>query len=309
MANKSTNVRMELTLAGLRLTARTLGRASPQLASHWAEGLFFTPRRHVPGKTAQAVLAQGQPRTLEVGGERLGVWSWGRGPRVLLVHGWSGSAGQMTAFVEPLVSAGFGVVAYDAPAHGTSSGRRSNLPAFADVVGAVGRATGGPVAVIAHSMGAAAAAAALRSGLPATRAVLLAPPSDPRVVLREFAAHLHLPQAALGHMVRRFEALRGEPLSHYCVPDFAHALGHVAVQVVHDRRDREVPFSAGAAIARAWPGAQLVPTEGLGHNRILYAPQVVQQAVAFLARPDAALQQLPPPPEAARRRPSLALAG
>ena len=54
-------------------------------------------------------------------------------------------------------------------------------------------------------------------------------------------------------------------------------------RVFHDRADREVPFAAGAAIARAWPGAQLVPTEGLGHNRLLYAPEVVAPAVAFLA--------------------------
>ncbi|MBF5046268.1 MULTISPECIES: alpha/beta fold hydrolase [Myxococcaceae] len=273
-----------MTLATLRLTARTLGRLSPALAARWAERLFFTPRRHVAGARAQAVLQQGRPRTLELVGERLRVWSWGEGPRVLLLHGWSGSAGQLTAFVGPLVEAGFSCVAFDAPAHGESTGTRTNLPAFADAALAVGRATGGPVAVIAHSMGAAAVAAALRSGLPATRAVLLAPPADPRVVLREFADFLHLPHVVLERMVARFEAQRGEPLAHYSVPDLAGALGHVAAQVVHDRQDREVPFAAGAQVAAAWPGARLLSTEGLGHNRLLYAPQVVQGAVEFLKR-------------------------
>lgn len=295
MAIKSTNVRTEMTLGALRLTARTLGALSPGLAGRWAEGPFFTPRRHVAGRTAQGVLRQGRPRTLDVCGERLALWSWGVGPRVLLVHGWSGSAGQLTAFVEPLVEAGFSVVAFDGPAHGQSTGRRTDLPRFARAVGAVARATGGPVALIAHSMGAAASAAELRDGLQVRRAVLIAPPSDPRTVLSEFGRFLHLPPAALAHMVRRFEARTGRPLADYDVPALAPSLAHVQAQVVHDRKDREVPFRAGEAIARAWPGAQLLPTEGLGHNRILYTPAVVQAAVAFVAGAHPERQLAPPP--------------
>ena len=297
MANKSTNVRTEMTLAGVRLLARGLGTVSPALAARWAEGLFFTPQRHRPGATARAVLARGRPRTLEVCGERLALWSWGEGPRVMLVHGWSGSAGQLTAFVPPLVEAGFSVVAFDGPAHGQSTGRRTNLPTFARAVEAVAHATGGPVALIAHSMGASASAAALRDGLDVKRAVLIAPPSDPRTVLREYGDFLHLPPAALADMIRRFEARLGRPLSDYDVPAFAPALAHVQAQVVHDRGDREVPFRAGEAIARAWPGAQLVPTEGLGHNRILYTPAVVQRAVNFvtMAHPRRELATLPLP--------------
>jgi len=39
--------------------------------------------------------------------------------------------------------------------------------------------------------------------------------------------------------------------------------------VLHDRRDAEVPFAHGAALAAAWPGAALRPSDGLGHRRIL----------------------------------------
>ncbi len=53
--------------------------------------------------------------------------------------------------------------------------------------------------------------------------------------------------------------------------------------VVHDRHDAEVPLSDGAAIAAAWPGARLLETAGLGHNRVLRDPEVVAQAVAFVA--------------------------
>jgi hypothetical protein len=52
--------------------------------------------------------------------------------------------------------------------------------------------------------------------------------------------------------------------------------------VLHDRDDAEVALADGEAIARAWPGARLVATEGLGHRRILRAPGVHQEAARFV---------------------------
>ena len=52
--------------------------------------------------------------------------------------------------------------------------------------------------------------------------------------------------------------------------------------VIHDRRDRMVPFKQGARFARTWRGARLLATEGLGHNRILQDRGVVDAAVDFV---------------------------
>jgi pimeloyl-ACP methyl ester carboxylesterase len=56
-----------------------------------------------------------------------------------------------------------------------------------------------------------------------------------------------------------------------------------AALVIHDRGDREVSFGSGLKLARAWKGARLVATDGLGHNRILREPDVVQDSVDFIA--------------------------
>jgi pimeloyl-ACP methyl ester carboxylesterase len=53
--------------------------------------------------------------------------------------------------------------------------------------------------------------------------------------------------------------------------------------VFHDRGDRDVAWTDGEAIAAAWPGAELVSTEGLGHRRIVHDPEVVSRTIAFLA--------------------------
>jgi hypothetical protein len=65
------------------------------------------------------------------------------------------------------------------------------------------------------------------------------------------------------------------------VARIAAGLGTPAL-VVHDRTDGEVPWSDGDEVARAWPGARLRTTEGLGHRRVLRDPAVIAEATAFV---------------------------
>jgi pimeloyl-ACP methyl ester carboxylesterase len=53
--------------------------------------------------------------------------------------------------------------------------------------------------------------------------------------------------------------------------------------VIHDHRDSVVPWSQGAALARAWPGARLLSTVGLGHGRILESDVATRAAADFIA--------------------------
>ncbi len=71
---------------------------------------------------------------LDLDGRKFAAYSWGDGPTVLLVHGWSGNAGQMAEFVAPLTRAGFRAVAIDLPAHGASGGGLSSVVHFARAI-------------------------------------------------------------------------------------------------------------------------------------------------------------------------------
>jgi pimeloyl-ACP methyl ester carboxylesterase len=53
--------------------------------------------------------------------------------------------------------------------------------------------------------------------------------------------------------------------------------------VIHDRDDAEVPWTDGADLVDAWPGARLLLTRGLGHRRILHDAVVVQATASFAA--------------------------
>jgi fermentation-respiration switch protein FrsA (DUF1100 family) len=56
----------------------------------------------------------------------------------------------------------------------------------------------------------------------------------------------------------------------------------VPLLVVHDRDDPTVPWAEGAAIAEAWPGAELVTTTGLGHRDVVRDQGIVTRVVDFV---------------------------
>jgi pimeloyl-ACP methyl ester carboxylesterase len=82
-------------------------------------------------------------------------------------------------------------------------------------------------------------------------------------------------------MRERLERRLGFEWEEMDVPALAGSM-QMPLLVLHDRDDREIGWDNGAAIARAWPGAQLVTTSGLGHHRIVSDPDVIRQVLEFL---------------------------
>ena len=275
--DSSTNVR----LAAIRSVLRILVRVAPSLAAIVAEWMFFTPpppRR----SSGLALLRDAEPVRLVVAGRRVAAWRWGRGPAVALLHGWGGRAAQLTSFVEPLVARGFSVVALDAPGHGSSGRGRSSAPQFAQALQALAEAVGGLHGVVAHSLGAAAVALALRDGLRVARVVLLAAAAEPPRWVEGFAARFGLPPHVVDELRRRSERRIGMSWRELNVPVLAKGF-EAPLLLGHDRDDLEVAVADASAIVAAWPRATLVETNGLGHNGVLRDPGVAARAAEFLA--------------------------
>ncbi|HYF17380.1 MAG TPA: alpha/beta fold hydrolase [Ramlibacter sp.] len=210
------------------------------------------------------------------------------GPLVLLVHGWGGHARQLLPVAQALAAQGLRPVLLEMPAHGRSDGSVSNLPQFTraiDYVAARLLQQGHQLrAVVAHSLGANAAAYAASRGLPAERLVLLAPPASPREFTRLFAHVFGLSEAVRAGMQGRIEAREGILMAQF-EPDAVGARVGQPVLVVHDRGDSINRFADGQAFARAIPHARLVATEGLGHRKLLKDEGVLREVAAFLRDP------------------------
>ncbi len=279
-AAESTNVRSVTVPWLVRAGFAAADAFAPSLASLAAERLFLTPPRRKPSRREREALSGGDPFVVESGKDRLRAWRFGSGPAVLLVHGWGGRSGQMAAFIPPFVDAGCSVVAFDAPAHGGSTGRLSSGIAFAEAVAAVATSVGARAA-IGHSMGAAGIGWAIARGLALDTAVMLAPPRGASAYFRVFCDALALREPARDALRARIRRRYGHTPEEFDLPR-AGVGTSTPLLVVHDRNDRDVPFADGEAIATAWPGAALLTTEGLGHKGILRNASVADRASAFV---------------------------
>jgi pimeloyl-ACP methyl ester carboxylesterase len=256
-----------------------------EFAGAWAERLFLTPPRPRDAAATALDLIDARSTYVEHKRRHIATWRWGSrdAPAVLLAHGWGGNAAQMRAFVFPLLQAGYRVIAYDQPAHGVSGGRLTGLPDFAEVLAEVAWHHGGVKAVIAHSLGAAAAALSLSYGKTTfEKIVLVSPPSDLVGYSRRFARWYWIPEPVRKAMQTAIEERYGVLWEDLELARIAPRLGAQAL-VIHDRDDRMMPWTHGATVARLWPGARLLSTGGLGHRRILADESVTRAAADFVA--------------------------
>jgi pimeloyl-ACP methyl ester carboxylesterase len=263
----------------LRLANRLLGVVAPAASARIARHVFTRPHRHSPPDRESAAERSAARVSL---GDGVSALRWGRGPRILAMHGWEGRASQWGPLAELATAAGFEVIAIDAPAHGQSAGQTTHIGEFVRALLEADRRHGPFAAVIGHSMGGAAAALALASGLRAERAVLIASPSSIDRVLRGYASHIRLSSQAERAFFDEMERTVGRAAEDLDVS--ALVLRHPTL-LLHSRDDREVPFSEAEAIDRSWPHAELFALAGLGHRRVLRDGGVLGAAVEFVAEP------------------------
>lgn len=262
-----------------------LCRWAPAVAAHLAYRQLATPPRAPEGVWPVPLRGRTHTRHLVGGTGTIAVYEWGQGPAVLLVHGWGGNAAHMGRLVQPLLNAGFRVLAFDAPAHGNSSGRTTDMVEFAAAVSTVARHAGPLHAVIGHSFGAAMAMYAMRDwGMTASRVVLASSFQHCNWFVRLFAEQVGLtPDVSRRVHDTFFQRYSGRfDLDRMSVVEMARQ-AHLPTLLVHDETDPEIPFEHGLALAAALPIAQFKATHGLGHHRVVRNPEVIRRIVAFLA--------------------------
>jgi len=282
---KSTNDRL-LMFAFMIYVAilNTLGIVSPNLGAQLATKIFLTTRRGRRSTVEKQMLARATRQEIRQGKHQVVFYQWGQGPTVLLVHGWNGRGTQLASMVPALLERGYSVLTFDGIGHGNSEGKQAKIFDLADGV-TLGEKLAGPIhGIIAHSMGGAATTLALASGLATKRLVFISPPYNPLGWVDQFTQITKISQRIGRRMKQNFDAEYG---ARWRILHDTSLLQKMTqpLLVLHDRKDKQVPWTEGKDLAAAWPGAKFSTTQGLGHNRILEDPEIVQQAVEFIHRP------------------------
>lgn len=275
-----------LSLTLVRLAFSKLGPVFPSLLGAWAYRIWFSTRRAETPRREKIWLEDAQLQVVDLAGIPVMTYQWGEPtqPLVVLVHGWNGRGSQMAAFARPLVEAGFHVLAYDAPGHGLSPGNSTNIFILSKVLTAIEDKVAPIHGIVAHSFGGMTAALAMARGLNVNKAVFLNSPSSTDHLISLFVTGLSISEAVKNNLVNRLKQNFGHDIFTVTSSvENARKLSHVQGLIIHDEKDHDVPVKHGRQIQQAWPGSELVVTNGLGHKRTLYNGKVLEAVSLFLS--------------------------
>jgi len=258
----------------------------PWAARRYFVYIFFSPVRYqVPEKEQKAVTFASE-FAVSAAGKRIQGYIWGKGERyVLLVHGWAGRATQFRRFIKPLLAAGYKVVAFDGPAHGRSTGKRTDIREFYEVLVQIYQKFGKPAGVIAHSFGGSAVLYAATQGLPVNCLVNISSPTSGDEIIKTYLRAIN-GSAATGEYFKKYILEKfGNPFDNFTSLYFIkHLPAPVRLLLVHDADDRDVGINQAEMLQQVYPAAGLFRTQGLGHTRILKDNAVIERCVTFIGQ-------------------------
>ena len=270
-----------LVISYLRLKFRLLTALSPGKATEKAFDLFCTPqfrnKRELPAIFTEAEKINFRFDLYDISGYR---WNKGGEKKVLIIHGFESSAISFDSYVQPLIEKGYEVLAFDAPAHGRSSGTRITVLIFKDFIKYIAQNYGPVESFMAHSFGGLALCLAMEEmdHDENYRVALVAPATETSTALDQFFNLLHLDNKIRQLFEKKVNAVGGHPSSWFSI---RRAVGNIRAKIVwfHDEEDQQTPFEDAWKVKEDnHPGIRFVITKGLGHRRI-YRDNTVRQAI------------------------------
>jgi pimeloyl-ACP methyl ester carboxylesterase len=240
----------------------------------------MTPRRRARPRIAEPLRAADDFEVATPSGS-VAAWRLGAGPAVLCVHGWEDDNALWGPLIGALAEIGVASIALDLPGHGFSAGSSCTPPMAGEAIAAVAAELGPVDAVVTHSFGGPAAGIALARGLNARRVVLIAPPRGRNRRWFRVAEE----RGIAIEVVERAREIHAEQAGEAARFDFAELAPSLKTEalILHSADDEQVEWDQGRAIADAWPGANFVLCDGLGHRLIAQDRDVIGRIVEFVA--------------------------
>lgn len=266
------------------ITAKILEKTSPKLAAKFAMKIFTSPIKFKIPKREQKMDANSRQEIINIPsiGKKINVYHYGDSPhRVLLVHGWSGRGTQLLSIADKLIKNGYSTISFDAPAHGKSPGKYSDMTQFIAAILELEKQYGPFDHAVGHSLGAMAVLNSIKQGLSVQKAVIVGSGDIIEDIVIDFNTKLGMNFATAKLMVKLFEKKFGTTINSYSASVAAKEV-KIPVLMFHDEGDMDVPVTAAANIYSHLPDAELIITHGLGHRKILGDTRVIKKIVEFL---------------------------
>lgn len=263
---------------------RILEFLHPYLGMRLAAFFFARPFRYKLMEREIPVLSQAQKSSVNIKklGKSVFCYHWeGKGPKIMLMHGWSGRATNFYKIIEALMRLDYDIYAFDAPAHGKSRGLTTNLPEFILTLDSLLSRWGPFEAILGHS-GGGFSSSYVCADRPEIKKLILISPFDQSIDLFEkYYELIGLREKSRKLMLDYFFRKTNKNISAFSSSISAQSI-NAKCMIIHDENDREVELYNAINIEKNLKKGKLIVTQGLGHRRILRDDSVIDQIVSFL---------------------------
>jgi pimeloyl-ACP methyl ester carboxylesterase len=275
----------QLVLKYIRTKFKLLSSLSKQRAAEKAFRLFITPQ-HRNKKKLPPAFEKAEQLQFAFKGNTVRGYRWNKGgeKKLLILHGFESSVVNFDRYVKPLVKKGYEVLAFDAPAHGRSTGRTITVIDYKDLVHYIYDHYGPIDAFITHSFGGLTLSLAIEE-IPHDenmKMVLIAPAAETKTAIDNFFRLLKLDQDVRGEFEKLITRMSGKEPDWYSISRVAPKI-RAQVLFLQDRDDHMTPITDVEPIMKKqYPNFKFIISEGLGHRRIYRDSHSLQAIMDFL---------------------------
>ncbi len=264
---------------GSLLNASSL--VSSKYAAAKALSLFATPRKGDINEKQASFLNSAKKEQLSYNGYSIMTYQWnGHHKTVLLSHGWESNTARWKKLIELLQTQNYNVIALDAPAHGESESKKFNAVLYSEFINVVCQQFK-PEIIIGHSVGGMASVFFQHKHQldSLKKLVLLGAPSEFEAILKNYTDMLSYNSKVVKSLNKLIEDSFGGSPSSFSTAKYCKSID-VEGLIIHDKKDRIIPFGDAELIHKYFKNSKLISTSGFGHS--LNHQEVYNYIVEFI---------------------------
>jgi pimeloyl-ACP methyl ester carboxylesterase len=268
-----------------RTKFRILSTMSKKKTAEIALDLFSTPQFRYK-RIFPKIFDEAERLSFVIAGETVQGYRWNKGgtKKALIAHGFNSSVSGFGQYIRPLINKGYEVLAFDAPAHGRSTGKQLNAVMYKEMILYINETYGPIRSFMGHSFGGLALSLALEE-IPhneSFRLVLIAPATESKTAIDFFFSFMRLNGEVRKEFDQKIFLVKNKPPEWYSV---SRALKNLKAQILwcHDEEDRITPWKDAKNVQEQnYPNIHFVVTKGLGHRSIYRDEKITKAIIDFL---------------------------
>ncbi len=260
-----------------------LAITNPTKAAKKAFYIFCTVRKGRILPHQKTYLDPQKKEILPIVDHEIQLYEWkGSGEKVLLVHGWESNTWRWHKLIEKLIKANYHIIAFDAPAHGYSSGRYLYVPLYAQVLQEL-IIKFKPQHLVGHSVGGMTLLynEYANANVSTQRMVTIGSPSEFHEIMTHFQQLLDFNSRVYNALADYIKDRFGFTIHEFSTSRYAQTNTKEGL-LFHDRFDKIAPYHASEQVHKSWKNSEFISTEGLGHS--MHQDEVNEKIVQFLSK-------------------------